>query len=220
LGTWNAKFKNIKIKKILKKKFKIKTSLDNDARCFTLAESIFGIGKKYCHIIGITIGTGVGSGIIIDKKIYRGKNNTAGEIGHMTIDASSPFKCSCGKFGHFEALCSGKALVNFYKHLTGKTKNVFEIEKLAKLGDKNAKKTNALVAKYLGLGLANIINIFNPEIIIVGGGIAKIKELWQPALKEPKKEVMYDSLRDTKIIKTNLNEDAGILGAAMLCQKI
>lgn len=213
-------FKNIKIKKILEKEFDIPVSLDNDARCFTLAESIFGAGKKHNSVVGLTLGTGIGSGIIIDKKIYRGKNNTAGEVGHMVIDASSPVRCSCSKFGHFEALCSGKAIVNFYKRFTGKNKSPFEIEKLAKEGNKEAKKLNSILSKYLGLGLANIIHILNPEIIIVGGGLTKIKEIWQPALQEAKKQVIYKSLQDTKIVKTKLGDDAGILGAALLTGKL
>jgi glucokinase len=213
-------FKNIKIKKILENKFKVPASLDNDAHCFTLAESILGAGKNYNDIIGITIGTGIGGGILINKKIYRGKNNTAGEIGHITIDASSPFVCSCGRLGHFEALCSGRAMINFYKRLTGKTKTTFEIQKLAKGGDKEAQKVNSLLSKYLGLGLTNIIHIFNPEIIIIGGGLAKIKELWRPALRKIKRGVIYNSLKQTKILKSKLPEDAGILGAALLCLKI
>lgn len=213
-------FENIKIKKILEKEFDIPASLDNDARCFTLAEIVFGAGKKYSNVVGLTLGTGIGSGIVIDKKIYRGKNNTSGEIGHMTIDASSPARCSCGNFGHFEAHCSARAMVNFYKRFTGKNKSPFEIEKLAKEGNKEAKKVNSLLSKYLGLGLANIIHIFNPEIIIIGGGLAKIKELWQPALQEAKKRLIYKSLQGTKIVKTKLGDDAGILGAMLLTEKL
>lgn len=211
-------FRNIKIKKILESKFKVPVFLDNDARCFTLAESIFGVGKNYKNIIGITIGTGIGSGVIIDGKIYRGKNNTAGEIGHQTLDTSPPFRCSCGRRGHFEALVSGKAMINFYKHLTGKTKSTFEITKLAKRGDKTAQNVITLLSKYLTLGLANVIHIFNPEIIVLGGGLAQIEEIWQPALKNLKKELIYKSLRQTKIIKSKLKDKAGILGAALLCR--
>ncbi len=213
-------FKNIKIKKILEKKFGVPTSLDNDARCFTLAESVFGAGKGYSNVIGLTLGTGVGSGIIINKKIYRGKDNSSGEIGHMTIDASSPYICGCGNLGHFESLCSGKAMINFYKHLTGKTKNTFEIEKLAKKGEKEAKKVNILISKYLSIGLANIIHIFNPEIIIIGGGLAKIEEIWRPALQSVKKRLIYKSLKNTKIIIAKLGDNAGIFGAALLTEKI
>ncbi len=208
-------FKNINLAKILEKNFHVPVSLDNDARAFTLAESVYGAGRGFNNVLGITFGTGIGGGIMIDGKILRGKDNTAGEIGHMTIETSSNYRCSCGKFGHFEALASGTALQNFYKKLSGKSLTGPEIIKiLAK--DKNAKRAVALVSKYLGLGLANLVQILNPDIIVLGGGLSQIPTLWPPALQEFKKRVIYKSLQKTKIVKAKLENDAGIIGATLI----
>jgi glucokinase len=209
-------FKNIGVKQLLENKFHLPVSLDNDARCFTLAESNLGAGRLYKNIIGITLGTGIGGGIIIDGHLLRGKNNLAGEIGHMTIDAASSYRCSCGKFGHFEALSSSRAMQNFYKKITGKTLNAFQIEEKLLAGDKNAKKTFAMISKYLSLGLANLAQLLNPDVIIIGGGISNILSLWPATLRNFKKAVTYKSLKNTPIVKAKLGDNAGIIGAALL----
>lgn len=212
-------FRNINIAKLFETAFRVPASLDNDARAFTLAEGIYGAGRGKKNIVGLTLGTGIGSGIIIDGKILRGENNTAGEIGHMTIDASSTFRCGCGRTGHFEALASGTALENFYEKYSGKFLPGAEIAKKIIAGDKNAKLAVAKISEYLGLGLANIAHIFNPEIIIVGGGGSATPTLWPAALQGFKKAVIYNSLQKTKIVKANLGGDAGIIGAALLAEK-
>ena len=212
-------FKNINIGKFLNKTFRVPVSLDNDARAFTLAEATFGAGRGKKDLVGLTLGTGIGGGIVINGKILRGKDNTAGEIGHMTIDAKSFYRCSCGRFGHFEALASGTALENFYKKLSGKTLNAIEIEKKFIAGDKNAKKAFSLLSKYLALGLANLAHLLDPEIIILGGGMSNAPDILPVALREFKKEVIYNSLGNTKIVKAKLGRDAGIVGAALLARK-
>lgn len=212
-------FKNINLVKILEKNFHAPAALDNDARAFTLAESVYGAGRGFKNVIGITLGTGIGGGIVIDGKIFRGKDNTAGEIGHMTIEVSSKFRCGCGQFGHFEALASGTALENFYKKLSGKSLTGSEIAKKITAGDKNAKQAVTLLSKYLGLGLAGLTQILNPDIIVVGGGLSQTPALWPPALREFRKSVIYKSLQKTKIVKAGLGPDAGIIGATLLTKR-
>ena len=213
-------FKNINIKKFLEKEFRVPIFLDNDARAFTLAESIYGAGRHYKNIVGVTLGTGIGGGIVMNGQLVHGEKNTAGEIGHMTIDASSPYRCSCGRFGHFEALASGRAMRNFYKKLTGRPLNTFEIENKFYAGDRAAKKVFTLMPKYLATGLTNLIHVLNPDIIILGGGLSRVSALWLPALRIVKNEVIYKSLKNTKIVKTKLGDDAGIIGAALLTEKL
>ncbi len=208
--------KNIHFKKIFEKKFGVRTEIDNDAHCFTLAESIYGAGKKYETVLGITIGTGIGGGLCINKKIYRGGSNITTEIGHMTIDPSTKFKCSCGKRGHLEALASGTAMISWYKHFTSKTKDTFFIEKEAMAGKAPAEKSINKMSRYLGLGLANLVHLLNPDIIIIGGGIARVKIMWPPLLKHTKQNIVFPKSKQTKIIKTKLGDEAPILGAALL----
>ncbi|MBI5072077.1 ROK family protein [Candidatus Falkowbacteria bacterium] len=209
-------FKNIKIGKFLKENFRVPVYLDNDARTFTLAEAIFGAGRGFKNIIGITLGTGIGGGIVINGQLIRGKNNTAGELGHMTLDISSPYRCSCGRFGHFEALASGTALENFYKKLSGKFLPGPEIAKNILAKDKNAKQAVAQLGKFLGLGLANLAQLLDPDLIVIGGGLSNTPALWPAALQEFKKGVIYKSLKNTKIVRAKLKDDAGIIGAALL----
>jgi len=209
-------FRNVNIGKFLKENFRVPVYLDNDARAFTLAESVYGAGRGFKNVLGITLGTGIGGGIVIDGKILRGKNNTAGELGHMTLYASSPYRCSCGQFGHFEALASGTALENFYKKLSGKFLPGKEIAKKILAKGKNAKQAVAQLSKYLGLGLASLTQLLNPDIIVVGGGASITPTLWPAALREFKKRVIYKSLKNTKIVKAELGSDAGIIGATLL----
>ncbi len=213
-------FKNIAISKILEKNFRVPVYLDNDARAFTLAELIFGAGRGYKNIVGLTIGTGIGGGIVVDGKILRGKNNTAGEVGHMMIDTSSPFRCGCGKIGHFEAASSGTALENLYKRLVSKKLPGPEIVAKARNGDKKASQAIAILAQNLALGLANIAHLLDPEVIVIGGGLSNIPSLWLPTLRNFKKLVIFKSLKNTKIVKSKLGDKAGIIGAALLAQKI
>lgn len=211
-------FQNINIKKFLQKNFCIPVVLDNDARCFTIAENKYGAGRGYKNVIGITFGTGIGSGIILNGQIIRGKNNTAGEIGHATLDASSPIRCSCGRFGHFEALASGAALGRRYEKLTGKFIDAIEFEKKYLKKDQAVQKIFIETTKYLCLGLSNLIYFFNPDIIVIGGGLSYFSALWKNTLHKLKKELIYKSLQKTKIVKTKLGSDAGIIGAALIAK--
>lgn len=209
-------FQNINLGKILKNNFHVPVYLDNDAHAFTLAEVTFGAGRGKKNVVGLTLGTGIGGGLIINGRLIRGKNNTAGELGHMTLDGGSPHRCSCGRYGHFEALSSGTALENFYKKLTNKFLAGPEIVVRAKSGDKKAKQALAMLSHYLATGLANLVQILDPDVVVVGGGLSNLPTLWPAALQEFKKGVIYKSLKNTKIIKAKLGDDAGIIGATLL----
>lgn len=204
------------LKKTLERKCEVEVMLDNDAHCFGIAESVFGAGKNYKHIIGITLGTGIGGAIIIDKKLYRGADNLAGEIGHLLLDMNSEIKCGCGKFGHFEALSSGAALSNFYKRATEQSADAELLSEMAEKGEKIAQKTIIEIGYNFAAGMANIITVFNPEIVIVGGGLANIDLLWQTALNNLAPRLPFKTLKNTKIEKSKLGDAAGVIGAAML----
>lgn len=212
-----ANFKNVNLKKILEKKFKRPVFVENDANCFTLAESVLGAGRYYKNVVGITLGTGIGGGIVINKQIYHGRNGLAGELGHMTI-VEDGLTCSCGKNGHLEVYASARAMTYFYKKFTGKDLDTFQIEKLANRGEKNALRVFKIMSDMLGIGLANIINIINPDIIVIGGGLVRVKKIWQDALMKAKNEVVYPTLKNTPIVGSKLADNAPILGAALNAQ--
>ena len=197
------KFINVQLKKILENKFKVKVKINNDSNCFALAESEYGQGKKYRNIVGLIIGTGVGSGIIINKQLYNGKDFLAGEFGQIRVGNK-----------RLEDFCAGKFIkerAEFY----GIKKKPEELEKLAK---KNRKAR--LVFEQAGINIGYLVSIvissLNPDIIILGGGISKSFKLFEKSMKKSVKyDVFYEKARKTKIAASKL-KDAGILGAGAL----
>jgi len=218
--------KNCPLARILKKDFKhLPIVLENDANCFTLAEALIGEGKtasrlrrgspiRAAIIFGITLGSGVGGGIVVNGKIYRGAFGGAGEVGHMTIKFDGQ-KCSCGNWGCLEEYCSMK----FFKR-----KKVLprELEERIKKGEKTALKIFEEYGENLGIGLSNIINILDPEIIVIGGGISRASNFFLPATKkEIKKRVISPlSKKCVKIRITKLGDFSGAIGAALLVKKL
>lgn len=208
-------WKNLDLKKPLEKEFKVPVVFDNDANCFALAEAKFGVAKGLNYVVGLTIGSGLGGGIIVDGSIYHGKN-FAGEIGHMTIISDGP-KCGCGNRGCLEVYVSGPAIVRRYKKLTGVKKSPVEIEQESYEKSKinYALKTIEETGRYLGIGLANICNILNPEMIVLGGGVSRTKTLYNPAIREMKKRVLPFA-KGTPVVQSKLGDKAGVIGAALL----
>lgn len=190
-----------------KKNIKEKFIVENDANCFVIAERS---AWKKKNMVGIVIGTGIGTGIVIDGRLYTGSiGNT--EFGHMIIDPSGP-TCSCGKKGDFEAWCSGTSILNRYKKLGGKLKSA---EEIFKSKDKIQKKVIDETYKYLGIGLANVVTVLNPDLVVLGGGISN--DLDYPRLnREVKKNVVHELKYDVNIVKHQIAHDSGVLGAVML----
>ncbi|MFH1390361.1 MAG: ROK family protein [Candidatus Margulisiibacteriota bacterium] len=199
------------MKKILEKEFSRPVFIDNDANCAALAEARFGAGVGRRHFIYITVSTGIGGGIIINGQLYRGANGSAGEFGHMIID-SQGLTCGCGNVGCFEAMASGTA-VRKRAGMDGAS-----VELAARQGDKKALAVINETAHYLAIGISNLVNIFNPELVILGGGVSKMRELLlNPVRKEFKKYALYLPAKSVKIVRAKLGTNAGILGAAALC---
>jgi glucokinase len=209
-------FRNVGLVQLIKKEFQVSVCIDNDANCFTLAESKLGAGRGKNTVVGVTLGTGIGGGIIINGQIYHGARGAAGELGHIIIKPDS-YKWNCGQRGCFESLCSGSALTKQYYLLTKKKLNSFAIEDRYRRGDKSARKVFAAMSHYLALGLANIVQLLNPDIMVIGGGFSRLKFYVKPALEEFKKHVMYDELKKTPIRYAKLGPQAGVIGAALLC---
>lgn len=192
---------NFNLKDWVAKKFRFKVRIDNDSRSFTRAEYLFGVGKGFKNIIGITLGTGVGGGIIIDGKVFHGSFNSAGEIGHMIYNKTE-----------FEDLMSAQSLkkIGFSDSLA--------IYKFAKVGNKKARKIFRQLGEYLGVGLANLVNILDPEAIVIGGGMAGASKFFLPEAKRSATRFILSpkSRKNVKILVGKLGEDAGAIGAAAL----
>lgn len=196
---------NIDLKKIISKKFKVKTLIENDVNCFSVRQQEYYKAK---NMVCLTLGTGVGGGIIINDKLYEG-GGFGGEIGHMVIKEGG-LKEASGKQGTLEAYVSGTAIERRYYNLAKKRKKVTEIAKLKTKYDKQIIKETGY---YLGIGLANIVNILNPKLIVIGGGVSNIKELFPIAEKEMKKRILKGV--NVRVVRNKLKGSTAI-GAAVL----
>lgn len=209
-------FSHIHLVKELTRAFGVPAAIDNDARCFALGEAVFGAGRGKHVVVGITLGTGIGGGIVIDGRPLRGAHKAAGEVGHMTVAGDSGTRCSCGILGHLEGLSAGPAITRRYRQLTGKNLLPTEIQELAGKGREAAVKTVAECGRYLGLGLASIVQVLDPDIIVIGGGVSRDPDLLKAAKQAFRAAVVFPELRRTPIVLSKLGGDAMILGAASL----
>jgi len=223
-------WRDVPLRDIVKRKYKVITFLMNDASAAALGEHRFGAGQGANNLILLTLGTGIGGGIIINGRLYSGVSGSAGEIGHMTIDTSGP-RCDCGNIGCLETLVSGTAVAkeairrikqgeksSLTEIAEGKIENITAEQVLAaaQSGDSLASAVILRAANYLGIGLASVVNIFNPEMIIIGGGIAKMGDLLlNPARQVVRERAFPISAQAVQILPAQLGDDAGVLGAAI-----
>lgn len=215
-------WKNVNLAKPLKERYRVPVFLSNDVNTLTLAEKWYGAGKKYKNFICITVGEGIGSGIVIDGKFYGGAIGGAGEIGHICIDINGP-KCRCGETGCLEALASDYFLIEEAKKAIAQGKGEFkkptpeELLQAAKCGDIVAKDIFKRMGRNLGIGAKNAVNLLNPEAIIVGGERIDAYSFFSPAFKEAVKGHSFpEEAKKLDIILTELGEDSWIIGAATL----
>lgn len=199
--------------------------VENDANCAAVGEAVCGASAGYANSVMVTLGTGVGGGIITDGKLFSGVKGGGGEIGHMVICADGGELCKCGRRGCFEKYASASALVRMMEDAAkndGAVKDPFDgkmIFELAKNGNRTALAVLEKFEYYLAVGIANIINIFQPEIVVVGGGMSAQGDY----LLEPVRKTVYESILTknpeiTKIAAATLGNDAGIIGAAFCGQ--
>ena len=206
-------WRGIPIVKLLKRAFGVPVVLDNDANAAALAELKFGCKKQ--NFIYLTLSSGIGAGIVIDGKVYRGAAGNAGEVGHMIIESSERApKCGCGKRGCLEAIASGSAIAKRAKTLLKLKHPSAEIVfQRAHSGDTKAQKIIEEAAFYLGVGLANLSEIFDPELIVLGGGLTKSWVLFERIVQKTLKRYARQA---PKLVLTKLGYDNVLMGAAAL----
>ncbi len=188
--------------------------IENDANCFAYAETISGATRNYNNVFGIILGTGCGGGIILNKKIYKGRHGIAGEWGHFSIDPNGP-QCWCGNFGCIETLISGSGIENQYYQKTNQYLKCHEIIQLAKKNIAPAKEIFDRFLENFGRAIGGIISFFDPDAIVIGGGLSNIDELYTVGIEKIKKYAFYHNL-NTPILKNQLGDSAGVYGAAWL----
>ena len=200
------------IKNDLENVLKQKVSIENDANCFTLAESKLGSAKNFDMVFGVIMGTGVGGGIVIKQQIHNGRTNIAGEWGHHCIKPEGN-SCYCGKSGCVETYLSGPALEKRWNDLSGKRQTISEI---LQNSDESMFATwkNELLENF-ALALGNVIDILDPDAIVLGGGLSNIPFLYDEGQSYVHQQVFTDQI-DTPILKNKLGDSAGVFGACMI----
>jgi glucokinase len=233
ITTSNLKgFKNFPLRDAVQANFKIPVILDNDANAQAFGEFQFGAGKGYSSMIFLTISTGIGAGIIINHKLYRGITGTAGEFGHTIVNPDEDLLCTCGNKGCLMSCACGMALPHLYKKKIEEGKETiltinenFDYSKVDgkfikegfELGDTISKEIILDSGFYLGLGLYNIFQVFNPPIIVLGGGLLSWGDFYLNKIKETFYEYARDMIYDPlEIVVSQIGNDAGVIGAASL----
>lgn len=223
----NLPFTNFDLVTPIKEKFNIPVYLDNDANAAAIGEFMFGAGKGTENMIYITVSTGIGGGAILNGKIYRGRTTNALEVGHTTVEPFSSARCNCGNLGCLEALSSGTAIAKRAKDAVlsnidtslkmYETITSYEVFKEAANGDKVAISIRDNALKYLGVGVTNIINTFDPDKVVIGGGVSKAGEIVFDKIKEVVAERGLKTITEgCEIVPAELGTDAGVVGAVAL----
>ena len=235
INTPNLGWKNLPLRDLVSHAVHLPATLDNDANCATYGEWWLGAGRGVDYLVGITLGTGIGGGIVLNGEIVHGASDAAGEVGHMTIEFTGR-KCKCGNYGCLEAYCSGPNIAararegleaGYESILTQLVDGHLEritaatVYEAAVLEDRYANEVMAETAKILGAGVANVINVLNPQAIVIAGGVTRAGEhLFGPLRSEVRRRSFRSAYDACKILPAALPETAGMIGAAAVFKKI
>lgn len=231
LPGWNK----VPLKKELERVLNAPVFLENDGAICTLGVHTVELSSKPRHMIGVFVGTGIGAGLILDGKLYSGFNKSAGEVGHMVLEVGGP-KCSCGNRGCFEALAGRQSL---FKKIQGFVKDgqktiltemlgpdladmrSGDLRKAIRKGDKLVERVVEEAAEYIGIGVANLMNVLSPEVIVLGGGVidALEDEMMAIIVETAHDYALSGTDKNVEIIASKLGDDAGIVGGAVLARR-
>lgn len=206
-----AKFENFKLRCVLEKRLKRRIVIENDAHCFVLAEQKAGAARGLNNVIGLTLGTGVGGGAVVDGRLCRGKSGGAAHFGHMLLGEGGE-RCDCGRKGDLESWCGGRHIERRYESLTGKAKSAKEI---FSSGDSAAARIVSDFYEKLAIAIANLISAFNPECVVLGGSVSMSVDVGRLA-KAVERFGQKPLVREAKIVRNKLGASAGVYGAALL----
>jgi len=221
-------WEGFQLRRFFQQRCEIPVMVDNDANAAALGENLFGAGKDCLEMLYITISTGIGGGIISNGRIVRGASGAAGEIGHIVIDPSGR-ECKCGNYGCWETVSSGTAIAAEIKSMISKGEHTIAAElaldgeikaehifEAYRRGDSLAAQVVERALNYTGLGVANLVNVLNPEIVVLGGGVAQVGDLILDAVRRKVSELAFGSAINVKIQPAILGLEVGVVGAASL----
>jgi glucokinase len=212
LRGWNE----VPLAKLASERLGLPVRIDNDANVAALAEWRFGAGRGLRHIVYVTVSTGIGGGVIIDGRLLHGRGSLAGELGHMAI-TEAPIACACGGLGCWEALASGTALGQRATAMGGLGRvTARDVARLAEAGNAIAQRLLAEEAGYLGIGFTNLLHLYAPEMIVVGGGVSDCLPAMQDEITQTIRRRAMPAYRDVPVVAAALGQQAGVIGAALL----
>jgi glucokinase len=222
-------WRDVPLASVLRERLAMPVLLENDANAAALGEWRFGAGRGTQSMAFVTVSTGIGGGIIADGKLLHGRRGLASEIGHMTITADSNEICACGARGCWEAMASGTALSRDATRLTASGEAILlremagsgpvtghHVAEAARQGDKAALSLLANEARWLGIGLVNLLHLYSPERLIIGGGVGSLLELMREDIERVIEERAMSAYRDVPVIAAELGRNAGLIGAASM----
>lgn len=235
VGAYNLNWSEVQpIREQFQEAFALPFYIDNDANVAALGEQWLGAGDQEDNVVFVTLGTGVGGGLVVDGQLLRGASGAAGEIGHITVDEQG-YECTCGKKGCLETVASATGIVHLSRDLSEEFAGESELKSLiddgedinaktvfdcAKADDKFANLVIEEVINYLALALGNITNLLNPSIIVLGGGVSHAGDFLIDKVHAKLKGYIFPTIRDTVTVRqAQLGNDAGIIGAASLVLK-
>jgi glucokinase len=213
----------------LMKSFGVPTYVDNDANLAGLAEWKFGAARGHHHVLYLTVSTGVGGGVIINDRLLQGSHGLAAELGHTIVQADGPL-CGCGQRGHLEAFSSGTGIERFVADQLkagrtsvlnpAKRNSAHDISEAAKEGDSLSIEAYQIAGRYLGIGVANFLHVFNPSVVVFGGGVSQSGPLLFDSFNDSLKEHVIHPryLEGLKIVRAELGDNSGLLGARALAE--
>lgn len=221
-----AGFRNLVLTRPIEEAIGVPTFIENDASSAALGEFRFGAGRGTRHLLHATLGTGIGGGIVINGRLYRGAKGLAGEIGHIIIDPAGP-RCNCGSRGCLEAMVSGVAFAERARRLLAsgtspllqemvgsRDPTAADLQAAAEAGDKVCEAEIRHGGHLLGLGIGSLVNVLNPDAVTLSGGLLNMGEMLLGPMKESMKSIAYGSASETIVRLSSLGDEAGLLGAA------
>jgi glucokinase len=224
----NLGWRDFPLRDEISARVQLPATLDNDANCATLGEWWQGAARGARHVVGLTIGTGIGGGIIIDGRLHHGVSDVAGEIGHTTIDLTGRY-CRCGNYGCLEAYASGPAIAQRAREALERDEisslrrivdgdlsrlTAATVYDAAKMGDALARELVRDTATFLGAGIANLLNLFNPDVVVIAGGVTQAGEpLFDPLRAEVRRRAFRPAVEACRIVPGELPGTAGVVGA-------
>jgi len=212
-------WREVNLKQILQKRLKLPVALDNDAKLMCLAEYKLGAASGFKNALCLTLGTGVGGGLIIEGKLYRGASNAAGEIGHVPINEKGP-KCNCKGSACLETYIGNNKIIEEARRIFKRRISLEELSMLARRQNKQALNIWLKIGSRLGIALAGILNLLNLDAIVIGGGVSNAGSVLFNKVKETiKTRAMSVQARHIKVFKAKLGSDAGLIGAAILVKE-